>query len=90
LDAWDLHETIVDVEDECLSWKVAAVAVAKYVAVLGLTTAHGLISSAEARAREGPPHPSPVSASTSPRLDVGGVRVPDIEAEDKIDKKQVS
>jgi hypothetical protein len=42
LDAWDLHETIVDVEDEGLSWKVAAAAVAKDVAVLGLTTVHVL------------------------------------------------
>jgi hypothetical protein len=42
LDAWDLHETIVDVEDEVLSWKEAAAAMAKDVAVLGLTTLQGL------------------------------------------------
>jgi hypothetical protein len=41
LDAWDLHETIVDV-GRVFSWKVAAVAVAKDVAVLGLTTVHVL------------------------------------------------
>jgi hypothetical protein len=42
VDAWDLHETIVDAEDERSSWAVAAAAVAKDVAVLGLTTVQGL------------------------------------------------
>jgi hypothetical protein len=42
LDAWDLHETIVDTEDEESSWKAAAAAVTKDVAVLGLTTVQGL------------------------------------------------
>jgi hypothetical protein len=45
--------------------------------------------SAEAGAK-GPPHRSPVSASPSRRLDGGGVPEPDFEAEDKIDKKNVS
>jgi hypothetical protein len=41
LDAWDLHETIVDVEDEGSSWTAAAGAVAKDVSVLGHTTVQG-------------------------------------------------
>jgi hypothetical protein len=42
LDAWDLHDTIVDVEDDGSLWKEAAAAVAKDVVVLGLTTVQGL------------------------------------------------
>jgi hypothetical protein len=45
--------------------------------------------SAEAGAKKGLPHVSPVTASPSRRLDVVRVSVQDSEDEGKIDKKQV-
>jgi hypothetical protein len=80
----------MDVEDEGSSWTVAAGSVAKCVAVYWPHHSAWIDTRAQAGVKEGLPHPSPVSASPSRRLDVGGVTVPDSEAEDKIYKKHVS
>jgi hypothetical protein len=42
LEAWDLHETIPEVEDKGSSWTVAAAAVEKDAAVLGCIRVQGL------------------------------------------------
>jgi hypothetical protein len=42
LDMWELRHTIIDPDDEDSTWIAAAVSVVKNVAVLGLSTAHGI------------------------------------------------
>jgi hypothetical protein len=42
LDAWELRDAIIDPDDEDCTWIAAAVSVVKDVAVLALSTAHGI------------------------------------------------
>jgi hypothetical protein len=59
LDAWDLHEKIVDVGDEGPSWIAAAAPVATNIAVLGLATVQGLTHMLKRERRKDCPIPLP-------------------------------